>query len=171
MAKRVFQQATWTPTATADGGTNFLANTTYMAIEAANASQGLNVIEIYEGGQASASSINIMQFARSVTFGTTPTALASPNGDGPMNTLTSPLATVPLTYVAASTGPARSSVSTQARLNLTLNTFGGIVRWVAAPGEEWGIVGVTASISGSSLSAFTGGSAGLLGAHIVYEPF
>src|ERR1700704_278974 len=170
MAKRIFQQATWTPTATADGGTNFLANTNNMAIEASNAAQGMNVIEIYEGGQASASSINIMQFARSVAFGTTPTALATPNADGPMNSLTSALATVPLTYVAASTGPARSSVATQARLNLSFNSFGGIVRWVAAPGEEWGIVGTTASTSGSTLSAFTGGSAGLRGPHIVYEP-
>lgn len=170
MAKRTFSQQTWTPTATADGGTNFLANTTYMAIESGAAIQGLSVIEIYEGGQASASSINIMNFARSVSFGTTPTALASPNSDGPMTGLTQTLGTVPVTYVAASTGPARSSVSTQARLNLSFNSFGGIVRWVAAPGEEWGIIGITASISGSTLSAFTGGSAGLMGAHIVYEP-
>jgi len=169
MAKRVFSQATWTPTATADS--TALANTTYMAIEAANAAQGLQVIEIYEGGQASASSINIMQFARSVTFGTTPTALAAPNGDGAMQSLTSALATVPVTYVAASTGPLRSSISGNARLNLSFNAFGGIVRWVAAPGEEWGIIGITASISGSTLSAFTGGSAGLMGGHIVYEPF
>lgn len=170
MAKRIFQQATWTPTATADGGTNFLANTTYMAIENPGASTALNVIEIYEGGQASASSINIMQFARSVAVGTTPTALATPNSDGPLNSFTQSLSTAIITYVAASTGPARSSVSTQARLNLAFNTFGGIVRWVAAPGEEWGIVGTTASASGSTLSAFTGGSAGLMGAHIVYEP-
>jgi len=168
MAKRVFSQATWTPTATADAA--IMANTTYMAIESGAAIQALNVIEIYEGGQASASSINLMQFARSVTFGTTPTALAAPNSDGPMNGVTQALGTVPVTYVAASTGPLRSTVASAARLNLSLNTFGGIVRWVAAPGEEWGIFGVTASISGSTLSAFTGGSAGLMGAHIVYEP-
>lgn len=168
MAKRSFQQVTWTPTATGDGVA--LANTTYMAIENAAVLQALNVIEIYEGGQASASSINIMQFARSVAIGTTPTALATPNADGPLNSFTQTVATVPLTYVAASTGPLRSSVATQARLNLSFNAFGGIVRWVAAPGEEWGILGVGASTSGSTLSAFTGGSAGLMGAHIIYEP-
>jgi len=169
MAKRVFQHATWTPTATADAA--IMANTTYMAIEAANASQGLNVTEIQMGGQATASAVNIMQFARSVTIGTTPTALASPNADGPKTGLTSALATVPLTYGAASTGPLRSSVSTQARLNLSFNAFGGIVKWFCQPGEEWGIIGVTASISGSTLSAFTGGNVGLMGSHIEYEPY
>jgi hypothetical protein len=170
MAKRSFQAATWTPTATADGGTNFFANTTYMAIESGAAAQGLNVIEVECGGQATSSAVNIMQFARSVAFGTTPTALASPNSDGPLNGMTQTLGTVPITYVAASTGPARSSAATVAKLNLTFNAFGGIVRWQAAPGEEWGIIGVTSNLSGSVLGAFTGGSVGLMGAHIVYEP-
>src|SRR5258708_289387 len=168
MAKRLFQQATWTPTATADA--TALANTTYMAIEAGTATQQLDVLEIYEGGQASASSINIMQFARSLAFGTTPTALAAPNGDGPMSTSTAALGTVPVTFVAAATGPTRTNTATTARLNLSFNSFGGIVRWVAAPGEEWTIIGTSVSVSGSTLSAFTGGSAGLMGAHIVYEP-
>jgi len=168
MAKRSFQAATWTPTATGDN--TAMANTTYMAIESGASTQGLNVIEIYIGGQATASSVNIMQFARTTTVGTTPTALAAPNGDGPLNGLTQALPTVAVTYVAASTGPLRSTSTTAARLNLSLNVFGGIVRWVAAPGEEWGIIGTTSGLSGSTLSAFTGGSVGLIGAHIVYEP-
>lgn len=168
MAKRSFQAATFTPTATADNAA--MANSTYMAIENGAATQGLNVIEIYMGGQASASSINIVQFARTTTIGTTPTALAAPNGDGPLNGLTQALGTVALTYVAASTGPFRSTSTTAARLNLSFNSFGGIVRWVAAPGEEWGIIGNTSSLSGSTLSCFTGGSAGLMGAHVIYEP-
>lgn len=169
MAKRLFQAATFTPTATADA-TN-LANTTYMAIGAGSATQSLNVIEIYEGGQASASSINIMQFARNLIIGATVTALAAPNGDGPMSTATAALAAPPVTYVAATTAPQRTNTATTARLNLSFNSFGGVVRWVAAPGEEWNITGTTVSVSESSLSAFTGGSAGLMGAHIVYEPY
>lgn len=169
MAKRIFQQATFTPTATAD--TTNLATATFMALGAANATQLLKVIEIYEGGQASASSINIMQFARDSTVGASLTALAAPNSDGAMSTFTAPLAAVPLSFIAAGTLPQRSALITVARLCLSLNTFGGIVRWVAAPGEEWDIYGVTVSLSESSLSAFTGGSAGLMGAHIVYEPF
>jgi hypothetical protein len=168
MAKRSFQAATFTPTATAD--TSNLATATFMSLGAANATQLLKVIEIYEGGQASASSINIMQWARDSTLVVTATALASPNSDGPMSSFSAALAATPIPAIAGATLPQRSAIVTAARLNLSLNTFGGIVRWVAAPGEEWDIYGVTASLSESSLSAFTGGSAGLMGAHIVYEP-
>lgn len=169
MAKRSFQATTYTPTATAD--TTALANGTHQTIGASAAGAGLNVLELYIGGQASASSINIMQFARDSTLGATPTALSAPNSDGPLNTLTAAAQVGSITFVAAGTPPQRSAVTTSARLNLSLNAFGGIVRWVAAPGEEWGIVGVTVSVSESSLSAFTGGSVGLIGSHIVYEPF
>lgn len=142
-----------------------------MTVGASSATAGLNVVEIYEGGQASASSINIMVFARDSTLVAAPTALAAPVSDGPLDTRTAALAAVPITAVQAGTLPQRSAVTTSARLNLTFNAFGGIVRWVAAPGEEWGITGVTVSVSESSLSAFTGGSVGLMGAHIIYEPF
>lgn len=169
MAKRIFQVATLTPTAQADGGA--LTNATYMAIGAGSATQMLNIVEIYEGGQASASSINIMQFARDLVLGVIPTALAAPNGDGPMNGATAALAAPPITFIAAGTGPSRTNTATTARLNLTFNAFGGIVRWMPSPGEEWTIIGTTVSISESSLSAFTGGSIGAMGAHIVYEPF
>lgn len=169
MAKRLFQAASFTPTATADNAA--LANATYMAIGAGSTTQSLNVIEIYEGGQASASSINIMMFARDLVLAATPTALAAPNGDGPMSTASAALAAPPLTNTAATTGPSRTNTATTARLNLSFNAFGGIVRWVAAPGEEWNITGQTVSVSESSLSAYTGGSPGLMGAHIVYEPF
>jgi hypothetical protein len=169
MAKRIFANPTWTPTATAD--TVALANSTHMTIAASGATAGLQVLEIYEGGQATASAVNIMQFARNSTVGVIPTALAAPVSDGPADGRTAALAAPPVSYVQAGTSPQRSAATTAARLNLSFNAFGGIVRWVAAPGEEWGITGVTVNISESSLSAFTGGSVGLMGAHIVYEPF
>ena len=168
MAKRVFQQAIWTPTATADNSA--MTNATYMAIEAANSTQQLNVLEIYMGGQAATSAVNIMQFARSLAFGITPTALSAPNGDGPMSTSTAALAAPPVTYIAAGTGPTRTNTAATARLNLTFNAAGGIVRWKPAPGEEWVIIGTTVSVSGSTLSAYTGGNVGAMGAHIIYEP-
>src|SRR6185369_11573179 len=169
MAKRSFQNPTWTPTATAD--TTALANSTHMSVASA-AGNGLNVIEIYIGGQATASSVNIMMFARNSTVGVIPTALSAPVSDGPLDSRTAAAQIASgVTFVQAGTSPQRSAVTTSSRLNLSLNAFGGIVRWVAAPGEEWGISGVTASISESSLSAFTGGSVGLMGAHIIYEPF
>ncbi len=172
MAKRSFSAATWTPTATADGSN--LANSTFMSIGASGASAGLNVLEIYIGGQATASSVNIMQFARDSILIATPATLAAPNSDGPLDSRTAALAAVPITAVAIQAGgtlPNRSAATTAARLSLSLNAFGGIIRWMAAPGEEWGITGVTVNISESSLSAFTGGSVGLIGSHIVYEPF
>ena len=90
MSKRVFQVATFTPTATADNSP--LANATYMAIGADSATQTINVTEIYQAGQAATSAVNIMQFARDLVLGATPTALAAPNGDGPVSGATAALA-------------------------------------------------------------------------------
>ncbi len=169
MSKRVFQAASYTPTVTPDGTT--CASATYQDIEASAPTMLVEVMEIYEGGQASSSSINGMQFARNITIATTPTALTSPTGsDGFMRTFAQTLGASAVCCVAASTGPARNTIGTQARLNLSFNSFGGIVRWVAAPGEEWGILGTVTLISASNLSAITG-SSGLMGSHIVYEVF
>jgi hypothetical protein len=168
MAKRSFQAATYTPTATADNSP--LANGTYQSIGANGAAQLLNVLEIQINGQAAVSAVNIMMFARDLVLAATPTALAAPNGDGPLHTATAALALPPITCVAAATGPSRTNTALTARLNLSLNAFGGITRWVAAPGEEWSILGNAVSVSESSLSAFTGGSVGLIGSHIIYEP-
>jgi hypothetical protein len=60
MAKRIFQQASWSPAATAD--TTNLITANYMSLGAGNGTQLLKVIEIYIGGQASASTIEIMQW-------------------------------------------------------------------------------------------------------------
>lgn len=169
MAKRIFGQAIFTPTATADNSA--LANTTYMAIGAGSATQVLNVLEIYEYGQAATSAVNIMQFARDIVLGATPTALAAPNGDGPVSGATAALAVPPLTFVAATTGPSRTNTALTARLNIGFNAAGGIVRWKPADlTEAPQIIGTTVSISEMSLSAFTGGNVGPMGAHIIYEP-
>jgi hypothetical protein len=169
MAKRIFQQASWCPAATAD--TTNLITANYMSLGAANATQVLKVLEIYIGGQASASTIEIMQWARDSTLVASPTALAAPNSGGPASTFTGPLSTVPIATVSGGTLPQRSALTTAARLCLNFNSFGGIVRWVAAPGEEWDIYGISVSVSESSLSNYTGGGAGRLGAHVVYEPY
>lgn len=169
MAKRSFSVPTFTPTAVAD--TTTMTNATYMALNGGSSTQIINVIEIYQGGLASASSINLMVFARSSTVGVTPTALAAPNSDGPMHSATAALAAAPVSYVAAGTGPQRSALTTAARLPLSFNAFGGIVRWVAAPGEEWTIVGNVATTGESTLSAFTGATSGAMSGMIVYEPF
>lgn len=168
MSKRVFQVEAFTPTATADGTT--LANATYMDIGAASATTALEITEIYMAGQAAASAVNIMQFARDLVLPATPTALAAPNGDGPLVGNSQTLSANMITCVAATTGPQRTNTATTARLNATFNAFGGISKWQANRGEGWQIAGVTVSVSGSNLSSRTGTS-GAMGAHIIYEPF
>lgn len=169
MAKRIFQNPSFTPTAQADA--TALSSGTYMALAGGSATQKMNVIEILASGQAGSSSPTLLQFARASTVATTPTALSAPASDGPMDPATAALAAPPVSFTAAATGPQRSAATSDARLNVQVNAFGGILRWVAAPGEEWVILGNVAQFGQSLLSAFTGGTVGAIGAHIVYEPF
>ena len=68
---------------------------------------------------------------------------------------------------AATTKPQRSA--TLHLLHLSFNAYGGIVRWVARPGEEISIVGNTASLGEASLSCLNAGTPGAMSAHILYE--
>jgi|ERR1700722_4662971 len=167
MAKRSFNVATWTPTAVADT-TGFTASA-YQAIQGGSSTQFINVLEVYMGGQAGASAPTFMVLARDSTVAVTPTALTTGQKDAALSPFTAALAAPPTSFVTASTQPQRSS--TLGLLNLSYNAFGGIVRWVAAPGEEIGMYGNTASLGEVSLSAYTGGTPGLMGSHIIYEPF
>lgn len=169
MAKRLFSVPTFTPTAAADGGA--LVSASYLAIVPASATQMINVMEIKGGGQAVASAVNIAMFARSSTIGITPTALAAPASDGPAAGATAALAAPPVTYTAAATGPVRSAAVSTARLTMTFNAFGGQFRWLAAPGEEWQMIGNAVNVSESHYSCFTGGNVGAQDLTIVYEPF
>jgi hypothetical protein len=166
MGKRSFGNTNWTPTATAD--TSALANATYQALKGASGTARNEVLEVYMAGMvASTSSPTFMQLAYSSTIATTPTALAAPAYDGVIDPSAVTGATV--TFTAAAAGPQRSAVVTQPRLNLGINAWGGIVRWVAANREEFIIYGATATGGEAILSAFTGGTVGALNSHIIYE--
>ena len=166
MGKRSFGNTNWTPTATAD--TTALANATYQAIKGASATARNEIIEIYMAGMvASTSSPTFMQFAYSSTVATTPTALAAPAYDGVIDP--SSVTGVTVTFTASAAGPQRSVVTTQPRLNLGINAWGGIVRWVAAHREECIIYGATATGGEATLSAYTGGTPGAMNSHIIYE--
>src|SRR5207253_235744 len=167
MGKWSTGQVNWTPTATAD--TTALATNTYAALGGGTSTQRLECIEFYIAGVAGASSPTFLMFARDSTVGTSVTALAAPAFQGPLDAVGQALVATPSSFVSAGGPPQRSAVTTLARLNLALNAFGGIVRWVAAPGEEFSIVGNTASLGEASLSAFTGGTVGLINHHIIYE--
>jgi hypothetical protein len=168
MAQRVFHAPNFTPTAQADTGA--LTNATYMAIKGGSSTQLINISEVAGMGLAGASGAMIMQLARVTTVETTPTALASPNSDGPKHPSTAALAAAPVSFVAAAAGPQRSAATTDAKLELNFNAFGGIFRWQVPRGEEWAQIGNTQPLGESVYSQFTGGSSNAISAHIVYEP-
>ena len=172
MAKRIFQTSNWTPTATADAAT--LANGTYMAVRGGSTTQYIDFLEFMISGMAGASTATALTFARSSTLATaTLTALAAPASDGPLNPFTVALAAPPITYTATSgTGGQRSAATTDAKLTLGLNAFGGIVRWNAAPGQQFSSYGnaVTSPSGESYLSSENYGVAGVIQSHIIYEP-
>lgn len=166
MARRIFSRATWTPIAVADT-VNF-TDGGYMGLMGGSSSQRINVSEVYMGGQASSSAPSIMLVSRDSTVQATPTALGSGDSDAPIDAATAALAAPPVTFHTSTTKPQRSA--TLHLLNLSFNAYGGIVRWVAPPGGELVVLGNTASLGELSLSAYTGGTVGLMGSHIVYEP-
>jgi hypothetical protein len=171
MAKRIFQASNFTPTATADAPTA-LASSSYMAIKGGSGTQRNDILDFMISGLApSTSSPTLLQFARHSTIATTPTALAAPNSDGPTDPATAALGAPAVTFVAAATGPQRSAATTDARLNLSFNAQGGLIRYNSAPMQQFVILGNTASFGEASLSAFTGGTVGAISAHIIYEPY
>lgn len=167
MAKRIVSVTTITPTATAD--TTNLVDATYpFLLQGGTTTQRANIYEIYLGGQAGSSTPTFMILSRDTTI-----AVTNSNGtgqtDAPLDASTAALAAPALVGNTNTTKPQRSA--TAHLLNLSFNAFGGIVRWVAAPGEEISVIGNTQPLGEVSLSAFTGGTAGAMGAHMIYEPF
>lgn len=165
MARYSFATSSVTPTATAD--TTNLVDSTYLAyLQGGNSSMRLNISEIYMGGEAaSSSSPTIMVLGRNSTVST------GTAGGGFSAVLdasnTAPGTTARVGNTAATTKPQRSS--TLHLLHLSYNAYGGIVRWVARPGEEISVVGNTQPLGEVSLSAFTGGTPGAMSSHVLYE--
>lgn len=169
MARRIFTAQNWSAVAVAD--TTALVNAQYMAIKGGSATQLNYIREFRISGLATASAPSLLNFARCSTIATTPTALAAPNSDGPAHPSTAALAAAPVTFVAAATGGQRSAVTTDPKVNLACNLFGGIVRYELGPFTSYAIIGNTAALFGEAvLSAFTGSTTGSLSADIVYEP-
>jgi hypothetical protein len=167
MAKRSYHVDTITPTATAD--TTALVNSTYFgAWKGASATQLTLIDEIVLTGQAAASAPTLMQLAHDSTVGV---GAQSGNNDAPLHPATAALAApVGVGNVFATTAPQRDA--TLKLLDCGFNAFGGIYKWksLSADGSDKpGIIGNTASLGEMSLSAFTGGTPGALGGHVIYE--
>jgi len=169
MSKRIFQVSSFTPTQQADG---VLSAGSFAGLKAGSATDILKIGKMLLQGQASSSAVTATMLARSSTLAVTPTALALPNSDAPVNIAAITVTTAPIPFVAAGTAPNRSPAVTVARLNLSFNAFGGIIQWQTNPGseEEWVSVGVaTTSNSETVLSSANVGAAGLIGADWFYE--
>lgn len=164
MARWVATQNNWTPTAVADT-TNY-TNSGYFALQGGSSTQRSNILEVYMGGLASASAPAQMLLARDSTVGATSLSGGTLAAIDPSSAA---LAAPPVQFSTSTTKPQRSS--TAYLLTLGFNAFGGVVRWVAAPGQEIGMLGNTASNGEISLSHGASGTPGLMACHIMFEPF
>ncbi len=166
MARWVSSRNNWTPVAVAD--TTNMTAAGFQALQGGSTTQRIQVLEFYMGGLAGASAPAQMVVARDSTVfaGATSNAVLTVA----LDPATAALAAPPLGQdVGSSTLPQRSA--TLRLLTLGFNAFGGIVRWVAAPGEELGVLGNTASFGEISLSSASAGTPGLMSSHIIFEPF
>lgn len=162
MAKYSLSWTTVTAVAVADA-TNMTDSGYYTFLLGGGAAQRLVVSEIYAGGEDAASLPTTMAVARD-------SQVASGTLGGNRNAAMDASATAPATLASfgntsATNKPQRSA--TLHLLHLTFNTFGGIVRWVAAPGNEISVFGATASLGELSVSSITG--AGKTSGHLIYE--
>jgi hypothetical protein len=169
MAKRIFStfNVTW---ATNTRGTQVATASSYMGLEpTTSATQIVDLDEVLISGTATASTIGAFLVTLFSTFATTPTALAAPNSDGPMIQGATP--TIQTTFITAATQPTPSSSITAPAINLGINMFGGIVRWNAAPTQQYTMVGNAAPGGACLMNNATTGASGTANAHMIYEPY
>ena len=161
MAKYAVSWTTITATAVADTA-NFTDSGYMTFLQGGSATQRLLVSEIYAGGESTSSTPTTMVVARDSTHATTGISgnrMAMLDGSG------TAAATLAAYGIISTTKPQRSS--TLHLLHLSFNAFGGVVRWVAAPGYELSVVGNTASLGEMSISSITG--AGITSGHVLFE--
>ncbi len=171
MARRISAQTTFTPTAVADT-VAFTAGQAAGFWKGSSATQITNFWEISISGQAaSSSSPTFMLFSRDSTVGTGAQSQQTGGTDAPANFASAALASVVgVGSNWATTFPQRDTANHL--MNCSLNAFGGVYFWRANRLEEcMNVIGNTASGGEASLSAFTGGTPGAIGTHVIYETF
>lgn len=169
MARRIVSVTTITPTATAD--TTNLVDATYpFLVQGGSATQRILIEEISIAGQAaSSSSPTYMILARDSTVATGTNTNGTGQTDVAMDPATAALAAPTLTGNSNATTKPQRSASLHL-LNCSLNAYGGSFFWRANKMDEAPtVLGNTASFGEVSLSAFTGGTTGAIGAHLIYE--
>jgi hypothetical protein len=168
MGKRIASMTTITPTATADT-TNLAAGTFPFALQGGSSTQRFNIVEVYLGGQAGSSTPSIMLLSFDSTVGATSLSKATGLNDTVSDGSAGALSTAVTVFNNSGTLPQRDTAKHLA--NLSFNAFGGVVRLNWPLDQQFVGVGNTASFGEISLSAFTGGTTGLMGCHLIFEPF
>lgn len=161
MAKYASNWIGITATAVADS-TNFTDSGYPLFLQGGNSTQRLVISEIYIGGEESSTS-NPTSFvvARDSTVGATGIG-------GARTTLLDGSATAPGTVaVVGNSSTTKPQRSTSYLLSPSMNAYGGIVRWVPAPGNELIVVGNGTSFGEISLSSRSG--TGKTSGHFLYE--
>ena len=170
MAKRVFAVGNQTFAGTAVN----VAATQWLALKGGAGTQIVDCLEFLISGMGVSSIVAPFMTSFSSTLGVTPTALAQPGQDGPMVVNATALSSTVVAYFAAATGPVPTNSVTLPKLNLGLNVFGGIIRWNAAPTQQWTQIGNTTN--GGETVLWNNATAGpttsaAANAHIIYEPY
>ena len=153
----------WTPVAVADTA-NF-TDAGHMSIQGVATPFTAKIIEVMVQGRATSSTVNDLLLARHSTIGVTLSNSAVARA--PVAHHPSTAAVRAVGFNTATTKPQRSA--TLHLLPLSFNAFGGIIRWVAAPGEEFFLIGATASFGEMGISAYTGSGTGALSSNITFE--
>jgi hypothetical protein len=163
VSKWVAAKSNWTPVAVADAAA--FTDNGYMALQGGTTTQLITVSEFMIEGLASAQAPSQLVASLDSTVGATSLTGVTIR---PMNPLASPLASPVLSFSASTTKPQRSNLGPL--LTLSLNTFGGLSRWVAYPGEEIWVFGNAVNQGELSLSHLSTGTPALISSHIVFEP-
>ena len=167
MAKWAFSSEGFTPVGVLD--TAAYTDNGYMGLMGGTATQAIDIYEVSMAGMATVSSPTPMILARDSTVQATPTALTTAQANAALDLATAALVAPQIAFVASTTKPQRAA--TLAKLSMGFNAFGGTSRWQCYPGQEFKILGNAANGGEASLSSYTGGTPGLITAHILYETF
>jgi len=138
-----------------------VANETLLAMHtnAAAASINSRINEIFVGGEATAAVVNRYVLRRVSTLGITPTAQVpaelSSSSPAAQVTAATTFATEPVTVAAPAVWTA------------AMNAFGGVIRWVAAPGQE--ILNTSAVLADLQVSFENAAGISIISCQIVFE--
>jgi hypothetical protein len=171
MSKRIFTTKGLTFNAAADNAA--LTSVSFMALKG-QSNQLVDVLSIKVAGMAGVAVDAAFVWKRASTLETTPTPLSTASAsDGFLLPIASALSSSVTAFIAATTGPIGSQAVTDATLDLSINGFGGLFNWQAAPGMEWKIIGTAAPGLESVLynSSTAGGANSQANISIIYEPY